>query len=122
MVDGAENNPPSLLSSRHFEVTKHYSLDEHTRIPDIVLFSQEIWKSLTPEQRRWVQTAADDSVAFQRKLWKEKTDEAIVELEKVGVKVYRPDKKPFVEQVQGMYGSLAGTKLGKLVDRIREVQ
>jgi hypothetical protein len=43
MVDGAENNPPSLLTSRHFEVTKHYSLDEHTRIPDIVVFSQRIW-------------------------------------------------------------------------------
>ena len=37
VVDGAENNPPSLLSSRHYEVCKFYSLDEHTMVPDVVL-------------------------------------------------------------------------------------
>jgi len=44
MVDGAENNPPSIDTSRHYEVAKHYSLGEHSRIPDIVLFSQRIWE------------------------------------------------------------------------------
>lgn len=42
MVDGAENNAPSFYTSRHFEVAKHYSLDEHTRVPDIVLFSEQV--------------------------------------------------------------------------------
>src|SRR5690606_4280954 len=33
MVDGAENNPPSLYDSRHWEVAKHYSLSQHQVIP-----------------------------------------------------------------------------------------
>jgi tripartite ATP-independent transporter DctP family solute receptor len=37
MVDGAENNPPSFHSNRHFEVCKHLSLDEHTIVPDILV-------------------------------------------------------------------------------------
>src|SRR5690606_5506107 len=39
VIDGAENNAPSLQTSRHYEVTKHYSLNEHTRVPDMVVFS-----------------------------------------------------------------------------------
>src|SRR5690606_14301846 len=42
MVDGAENNLPSFESSRHYEVAKHFSLNEHTRIPDILLFSEPL--------------------------------------------------------------------------------
>ncbi len=122
MVDGAENNPPSLLSSRHFEVTKHYSLDEHTRIPDMLLFSQQIWESLAPEQQRWVQQAADASVEFEKKLWREKTEAALVALKKAGVHIYHPDKTPFVAKVQSMYRPLEGTRLGALVKRIREVR
>lgn len=122
MVDGAENNPPSLLSSRHFEVTKQYSLDEHASIPDMVLFSEKIWSSLSPEVKKWVQQAADESVEFERKLWAEKTQAALDELKKKGVKIYQPDKQPFVEQVQPMYEKLKGTPLGKLVERIRAVK
>jgi tripartite ATP-independent transporter DctP family solute receptor len=122
MVDGAENNPPSLHTSRHFEVTQHYSLDEHTRIPDIVLFSQTIWESLSPEMRGWVQEAADESVTFQRKLWDSKTEQALDDLKAAGVSIHRPDKEPFRAQVAAMYSELAGTKVGGLVERIRAVQ
>ena len=121
MVDGAENNPPSLHTSRHFEVTKHYSLDEHARIPDIVLFSKDIWESLSPQVQQWVQEAADESVVFQRRLWKEKTQESLDTLEEAGVTVYYPDKAPFVEKVKPMLDSYQGTIIGDLIDRVREV-
>ena len=47
VVDGAENNPPSFFFSRHYEVCKYYSLDEHTAVPDILLMSTVIWYRLT---------------------------------------------------------------------------
>ncbi|MBN1986422.1 MAG: TRAP transporter substrate-binding protein, partial [Prolixibacteraceae bacterium] len=47
VVDGAENNPPSLYTSRHYEVCKYYSLDEHTTIPDVLVVSQIIWEKLS---------------------------------------------------------------------------
>lgn len=122
MVDGAENNPPSMLSSRHYEVTKHYALDEHTRIPDMVVFSQSIWASLSPQVQSWVQQAADASVTFERRLWKEKTEAALADLEKAGVKVYHPDKAPFEAKVQSMYEPLKGTPVGALVDRVKAVK
>uniref|UniRef100_UPI00186624F4 TRAP transporter substrate-binding protein n=1 Tax=Microbulbifer hainanensis TaxID=2735675 RepID=UPI00186624F4 len=44
VVNGAENNPPSFYLSKHYEVSKYYTLDEHTYVPDMLLISTEIWK------------------------------------------------------------------------------
>ena len=122
MVDGAENNAPSLLSSRHYEVAKHYSLDEHTRIPDMVIFSQKIWTTLTSQQQDWVDQAATESVTFQRALWKEKSVEALATVEAAGVTIYRPDKAPFIEATKPLYDQFKGTPVGLLAERIRAVK
>ena len=122
MVDGAENNPPSLLSSRHYEVAKHYSLDEHTSIPDMVIFSENVWVQMMPQVRAWVEQAAAESVEFQRKLWIEKTEEALQQVEEAGVTIYRPDKGPFIEATKPMYEKLSGQPVGILAQRIREVK
>jgi len=121
MVDGAENNPPSYLSSRHFEVAKHFSLNEHTRLPDVIIFSQNIWQTLSPEQQAWIEQAAEESVIFQRGLWKEKTEDALAGLEAAGVTIHRPDKQPFVEATAGMAEDFQGTPVGRLIERIREI-
>jgi tripartite ATP-independent transporter DctP family solute receptor len=122
MVDGAENNPPSYLSSRHYEVAKHFSLDEHTRIPDVVIFSQRIWEGLTPQQRTWINQAASESVEFQRKLWIEKTAEALETVEKAGVKIYRPDKQLFVDATAPMLKEFEGSRIGDIAQEIRDVK
>ncbi|WP_437682356.1 TRAP transporter substrate-binding protein [Sorangium sp. So ce131] len=118
-VDGAENNPPSLFTSRHFEVARHYALDEHARIPDIVLFSQKIWQSLSPEVQRWIEESADESAAFQREAWKKSTEDALEALKTAGVTVHTPDKLPFRRKVQPMYDRLSGSEIGMLVQRIQ---
>ena len=122
MVDGAENNPPSMLSSRHFEVTKHFSLDEHTRIPDIIIFSEKIWEDLSPREKAWIEEATTESVSFQRELWKEKTAESLEALKEAGVTIYQPDKEPFRQVVQPLYAPFEGTSIGDYVNRIKAVQ
>ncbi len=121
MVDGAENNPPTFLSSRHTEVAKHYSLDEHAMLPDIVLVSAIVWTQLPEQLQRWIQEAADESSQFQRQLWQEKTEEALAEIEKQGVTIHRPDKAPFIERVREMHQSYDGTVIGDLMKRIAAV-
>ena len=122
MIDGAENNPPSLFTSRHYEVAKHYSLDEHTRVPDVVIFSKSIWDGLSPQVQGWINQAAAESVDFERKLWREQTEEALREVEKAGVKIYHPDKAAFAAAMAPMYERIEGTRVGDLARRIREVK
>ncbi len=122
VVDGAENNEPSLYTSRHYEVAKHYSRDEHTMVPDVLLISTLQWKELSDEHKRVLQEAADDSVPFQRKLWAEFVQEAMDDMKSKGLQVYTPDKKPFMERAQAMYAGFEGTEIGDLAKRIQEVQ
>lgn len=105
VVDGAENNPPSFYTSHHYEVCKHYSLDEHTSVPDVLIISQHIWNDLTDEEKGWLQQAADDSVPVQRKLWAASVEESLAEVQKAGVTIYRPEKAPYQEKVKDVYES-----------------
>ena len=98
VVDGAENNPPSFYTSRHYEVCKYYTLDEHTAVPDVLIIGTEAWARLTEQERRWLQEAADESVTYQRELWQRAEQEALTAVEAEGVQIIRPDKGPFIEQ------------------------
>lgn len=122
VVDGAENNAPSLYTSRHYEVAKYYSLDEHTMVPDILLISTLVWNDLSPFHQRVLQEAADESVDYQRQVWKEFVQEAMEKMIAAGLQVFHPDKKPFMERAQAMYKAYEGTEVGELARRIREVE
>ncbi len=123
VVDGAENNPPSLLTSRHYEVCKYYSLNEHTRIPDVLIVSTVVWKKLSSRQKDWLQRAANASVPVERKLWQQAEEDALRIIQEAGVKVTYPDKKPFVEKVNVFLESYKSQpELYKLIQRIRETE
>ena len=122
VVDGAENNPPSLYTSKHYEICKFYSLDEHTMPPDILLISTRTWGQLSAEQQKILQDAVDESVTHQQKLWAEFEQKSMDEVKAAGVKIIKPDKAPFRKSVESMIKEYDGTAIGELVKRISEVQ
>ena len=123
VVDGAENNPPSFYTSRHYEVCKYYSLDEHTTIPDVLVISQKVWDKLTPQEQQWIQQAANESAVLERKLWAESEKESLEEVQKAGVKVNYPDKEPFIEKVQPLLEAYRNDPvIYSYIKRIRAVQ
>lgn len=122
IVDGAENNPPSLYLTRHYEVVDYYSLDEHTAVPDMLFASQFTWERLTDEEKEILQNAAQESAIYQRKLWEESTNEAMEAVQEAGIEVVRPDKEPFREKLQPMYEEYAQNKeLNSYIQRIQEL-
>ena len=122
VVDGAENNSPSFRTSRHYEVCKYYSLDEHTCLPDILVISTRVWRGLSSEQQRILQEAVDESVAYQRKIWAEAEEQDLKTVQAEGVKIIRPDKGPFRESVRPVWNEFKGTEIGELIQQIQEVQ
>jgi tripartite ATP-independent transporter DctP family solute receptor len=122
IVDGAENNPPSLYLTRHYEVVDYYSLDEHTAVPDMLFASQFTWERLTDEEKEILRNAAQESAIYQRKLWAESTNEAMQAVQEAGIEVVRPDKEPFREKLQPMYEEYAqNEELNSYIERIEEL-
>lgn len=123
VVDGAENNPPSFYFSHHYEVCKHYSLNEHTMVPDVLVISTHVWNKLTEQEKEWLMQAVDESVIEQRKLWAKSVEESLEAVQKAGVTIYYPEKEPFAEQVIPMLESFQDNeRLYTLIQRIRAVK
>ena len=95
VVDGAENNPPSFYLSRHYEVCKYYTLDEHTILPDVLLMSTHIWDSFSDKEREWLSQAVKESITEQRKLWTKSEKQSLDAVKEAGVEIIIPDKTLF---------------------------
>lgn len=123
VVDGAENNPPSFYLSRHYEVCKYYSLDEHTVLPDVLLIGTYVWNKLNEQEQEWLSASVKESVKYQRVLWAEAEEEALREVQKAGVEIIRPDKSLFAEKVKDIYeGYKDDQDIYPLIKQIQETK
>lgn len=102
VVDGAENNLPSFYNSKHYEICKSFSLDEHASVPDVLLIGLDTWNKLNKQEKKWLTEAATASKIEQRKLWAASEIEALENIKKAGVKIIKPDKKSFEEITAGI--------------------
>lgn len=122
VVDGAENNPPSYESSRHFEVAKYFTPDAHTRVPDMLMISNDVWESLSPQEQKWLQAAAEESSTYQRELWAKKTQESLDTVVAAGVIIVDCDPAEFQAACASIADSMAGTPVAPWIDRIKAAQ
>ena len=121
-VDAAENNPPSFITSRHYEVCKFFSLTGHQRIPDMLIIGTKVWDALPLDVRRALQQAADESEAFQRKLWREKTEECLAAAKEKGVEIITPDLESFRKACAPITDDKEYLVVKKVLSEIREVK
>ena len=120
-MDAAENNIPSFVTGRHFEVCKYFTFTEHQRVPDVLVMSKKIWDSLSPEQQGWIEQAASEANAFQREAWR-KSEEANEEIaRKAGVEFITVDRTAFMELSKPIYEAFP-KELRELAERIKEVK
>lgn len=118
VVDGAENNAITYYKSRHYEICRNFTIDEHNSIPGIIIFSQVIWQTLTSEQQAWVKQAMAESVSFQRKQWIKDTEETYQALRDAGINITYPNKQLFMDKVENYKRSFDNTPVGDLLQRI----
>lgn len=102
VVDGAENNLPSFYTSKHYEISKYLSMDEHTAIPDVLLISLDTWDRLNKQEREWLMEAAEESKIEERKLWAASEKESLEAVKAAGVEIIYPDKTAFAEKTEEM--------------------
>jgi tripartite ATP-independent transporter DctP family solute receptor len=99
VVDGAENNHPSVLSMKFYEVSKYYTLDEHARIPDMLIMSIKTFNSLPADQQQAIEQAGREAEAFMRGAWTVSEVTALEQLKEKFVEIIEVDKGPFIDAV-----------------------
>jgi tripartite ATP-independent transporter DctP family solute receptor len=102
VVDGAENNHPSVLAKKFYEVSKYYTLDEHMRIPDVLAMSMKLWTQLNDDQKKAVMEAGARTQAYMRGAWKISEEKDLATLKSNFTEIITPDKAPFVKAVASL--------------------
>jgi len=120
VVDGAENNAPSFVSSNHYEVSKYYTLDEHSAVPDVILIGTKAWEKLSAEEKIWVQEAAEASSQAQKEFWRISVEASMKKARENGVEIIAPEKSLFADKAKSVLEEFQTTypELAKLVDEI----
>ena len=126
MVNVAENGVNVHLANKHYEVAPILSMTEHEANNNCIWVSDKTWNSLSPDQQKWVQAAADEVAktepAMALKLEKDSADK----LKTIGVKVIENvDKTGFIKAAQPIQDQLAaelGPHAVKLLKLVRDVK
>ena len=51
LIDGAENNWPSYVTTDHYKYAGYYTLTEHTMSPEVLVMSLKAWQSLSDDDK-----------------------------------------------------------------------
>ena len=122
VVDGAENNPPSYESGKHYEVAQYYTLTEHLMVPEIFVFSKKVWDTLSPLDQQLIRKASALAVEKERELWAAREQVSLDKLKEQGIEVIAEiDKEPFIKATEEVRMKF-GEKYADLIKRASEVQ
>lgn len=117
VVDGAENSVAALIVGNHADVVSHYSFDEHTMIPDVLLVGAARLQTLTALQQDIVRAAAAESHDYMNTLWTDFEARSRTEIERRGVTFIQPDKAPFIERAAPLIDVFAGDEFSRTMLR-----
>jgi tripartite ATP-independent transporter DctP family solute receptor len=124
LIDGAENNWPSFVTTGHYKYAGYYTITEHTRSPEVLVMSQKAWESLSSEDRKIFREAAVRSSQFMREKWKDLEEQSRRQAEAAGVTIVTDfDRKPFEAAMAGIYAKAQRDPAAvELIERIRKVE
>jgi len=108
-VDAAEAANSNYEAKKFYEVAPHYAMVEWQILLAPLVMSKKVFDGLTPQQKDAVKAAAKESIAAERTAYIASDDVSMKALLAGGVKVTKPDRKPWIEAVKPMIAKWAPT-------------
>jgi tripartite ATP-independent transporter DctP family solute receptor len=124
LLDGAENNWPSYVTTNHYKLAPYYTLTEHTMSPEVLVMSLRAWETLSDEEKDVFLEAAVKSNIFMRELWTSLGDSSRQQARAAGNTIIADiDRKPFEDAMRVIYDKVsADPEARELIERIRRVK
>jgi len=123
VIDGAENNWPSYDTSSHYEVAKYYSLDEHTRVPEMIVASKITMDKLSKEDQEIIKRAARESQKIQIDSWAEYEKKSEAKVRAAGSQINKiKDQAEFAAAMAPLYQSMLSDAQREWVEKIKAVR
>lgn len=124
LIDGAENNWPSYVTTNHYKLAPYYTLTEHTMGPELLVVSPRAWESLSAEDQDIFRDAARKSSAYMRELWHGLEERSRQQARAAGNTIISEfDRTPFEQAMNTIYAKTVPDQgLRQLIERIRQVQ
>ena len=120
VIDGAENDNVTYLSSRHAEVARNLAITNHMMLVNTFVMSERGYARLTADQRGWIAAASLEGRAAVTAEREGREAGALAAIAAAGVTITRPDLAPFVEAGRRTYEQ-SEERLGRdLVARFAE--
>ncbi len=121
-IDGAENNWPSYESMNHYEVAPYYTVDEHSRLPEVQMISQITWEKLSPEDQEILRQCARESAEYERQLWTRRSEDSERRVREAGCTVTElsaEERARFREAMMPLYEKYCSDYMD-IIERIAE--
>ena len=124
LIDGAENNWPSFVTTGHYRYAGYYTLTAHTVSPEVLVMSQKAWASLSTDDQKMFRDAAVESAHFMHEKWNDLEQQSRRQAEAAGVTITTDfDRKPFEAAMAGIYAKAErDPATAELIERIRKVE
>lgn len=104
VLDGWENNPPTILTFKMYETgCKYFAWTRHLSVPDLLLVNKKFYDSLPDDLHLAIDQAAKDTQLEQRRLWQKGEADAVEKLKQAGMIFNEVDQKLFVSRVESLY-------------------
>lgn len=120
-IDAAENNWPAYYRMDHYKVAPYYTVDEHSRVPEVQLASGRTWEKLPEEYQEIIRACAKESAQYERELWTQEEAAARQSVLDAGcheITLSDEEREAFRQLVQPLYQQNCGGELG-LVEAIQ---
>lgn len=126
VVNIAENGVNVYLANKHYEVAPTLSMTEHEANNNCIWVSDKLWNSLSDDEKKWVQGAADEVSRVEPAKALQLEKDSAEKLKKMGVKIVdNVDKSGFAKDAQPIQDSLAkelGPHAVTILALVRNVQ
>jgi tripartite ATP-independent transporter DctP family solute receptor len=120
VIDGAENEPVSIVTNRFYEAARHVAPTRHLVLPMGLFISDRTLARLSDADRSMLREQAREAAQWQRTLMSERNAAALTEMQRYGVVVSHVDVEELRAKARPVQERVADTlQLRDLLAKVR---